>query len=60
MSVANFLYAHSVVAEILAVVFLIALIVALCRVLPGLRVYLHETILLYAWEGKAIVKKIHG
>lgn len=57
---ANFFWAHNVVAEILAVVFLLALTVALCRVLPGLRGYLREIVLLYAREGKAMVQKIFG
>ena len=57
---ANFFWAHNVVAEILAVVFLFALTVALCRVLPGLRGYLRDIVFQYARNGKAMVQKICG
>lgn len=39
---ANFFWAHNVIAEALAVAFLLLLIAALCRVLPGLRDYAKE------------------
>jgi archaeosortase A (PGF-CTERM-specific) len=45
---ANFFWAHNVIAEALAILFLIALIAGLCRVLPGLWDYARDVVNLYA------------
>lgn len=44
---ANFFWAHNVIAEALAILFLIALIVGLFRVLPGLWEYARDVVNLY-------------
>ncbi len=44
---ANFFWVHNVIAEALAILFLIALIAGLCRVLPGLWDYARDVVDLY-------------
>jgi archaeosortase A len=44
---ANFFWAHNVIAEGLAVLFLLLLIAGLCRILPGLREYALDVVRMY-------------
>jgi len=57
---ANFFWAHNVIAEALAILFLIALIAGLCRVLPGLWDYARDVVYLYMGECKTVLQKAFG
>jgi archaeosortase A len=55
---ANFFWAHNVIAEALAILALLLLVIGLCRVLPGLWEYARETVACYSGDIRAIAKKI--
>lgn len=57
---ARFFWAHNVIAEALSILFLIALIAGLCRVLPGLWDYARDVMNLYIEDSKAIIQKAFG
>ncbi len=57
---ANFFWAHNVIAEALAILFLIALIAGLCRILPGLWEYARDVVNLYLGTGKAFFLNVRG
>ncbi|PKL65093.1 MAG: archaeosortase A [Methanomicrobiales archaeon HGW-Methanomicrobiales-3] len=53
---ANFFWAHNVIAEALAIVFLIMLVAGLSRVLPGLWVYARDVVKIYLVDILSVVR----